>query len=189
MARCVCKGVWLRARKVTLPRGVTVVTRLDAATLRRGPRPALRFLPPPAVPWTPSRPLDARKGAPPGMGVEGSVWDQFAWLGSTELGLKLRLLGDPGRGGAAARLFLAPPYPQWASGGDFRLGHDQGRRRVLWATTGTQPDGVDVAFSLQTSPVRRLTARHMFAEAAPASHAKQWDPPNCSRAHARASAR
>ena len=105
---------------MTSPRGVAVVTRLDANSapfaaglgLRGGTRPRRH-----TWTWNPSRPLDARKRAPPGMGVEGSVWDQFAWLGSTELGLKLRLLGDQGAGGPQLDWKLAPPYPAgWASG-------------------------------------------------------------------------
>ena len=54
---------------------------------------------------------------------------------------------------------------------------------VLRATPGNQPDGVDVAFSLHRSPVRRLTARHMFAEELRRFHAKQWDPPDLSLIH------
>ena len=172
---------------LTAPRGVTVVTRVDAKAapfaaglgLRGGTRPQRH-----RWTWNPSRPLDARKGAPPGMGVEGSVWDQFAWLGSTELGLKLRLLGDQGAGGPQLDWKLAPPYPRYWASGDVGWDTTKDGVVVLRATTGTQPDGVDVAFSLQTSPVRRLTARHMFAEEMRRFHAKQWDPPNCSKLHA-----
>jgi hypothetical protein len=96
--------------------------------------------------WRASRPLDAAKGSPPGMGARGSCWDHYAWLGGVDLGAKLRLSGDRARtsddddellfddrDGAQFNWKLAPDeFPKGWSNGGIKLEEDA----TLTAFTG-----------------------------------------------------
>ncbi|KAK7253544.1 hypothetical protein SO694_000011134 [Aureococcus anophagefferens] len=148
--------------------------------------------------WAPSRPLDARKGSPPGMGAEGSVWDQFAWLGTVDLGAKLRLLsardrsaGDDGDG-PQLDWKLSPPYPAgWRHGGMGWTTDDgvvtlrasggpaaKHKRRGVFGRKGAA-SATRLDFSFAVTPARALTPAAIFAPEMRRFHAKQWDPPDC----------
>ncbi|KAH8052400.1 hypothetical protein JL721_10874 [Aureococcus anophagefferens] len=148
--------------------------------------------------WAPSRPLDARKGSPPGMGAEGSVWDQFAWLGTVDLGAKLRLLsardrsaGDDGDG-PQLDWKLSPPYPAgWRHGGMGWTTDDgvvtlrasggpaaKHKRRGVFGRKGAA-SATRLDFSFAVTPARALTPAAIFALEMRRFHAKQWDPPDC----------
>ncbi|KAH8067859.1 hypothetical protein JL720_12359 [Aureococcus anophagefferens] len=137
-------------------------------------------------------------GSPPGMGAEGSVWDQFAWLGTVDLGAKLRLLsardrsaGDDGDG-PQLDWKLSPPYPAgWRHGGMGWTTDDgvvtlrasggpaaKHKRRGVFGRKGAA-SATRLDFSFAVTPARALTPAAIFAPEMRRFHAKQWDPPDC----------
>ena len=146
---------------VTLPLRAGEVPYAAGAWLRSGLRPQKEYV----WKWSPSFPRGG--GHAPGMGESGGVWDNFAWLGSVEAGVQLRLKPASDSENMLAWKLMRPYPAGWHNDGrgGLRIAAPSDRGVVrLTAFTGARTVSVplELRFSFMLTPVKPLSPAALF---------------------------
>lgn len=165
---------------VTLPLRAGEVPYAAGAWLRSGLRPQKEYV----WKWSPSFPRGG--GHAPGMGESGGVWDNFAWLGSVEAGVQLRLKPASDSENMLAWKLMRPYPAGWHNDGrgGLRIAAPSDRGVVrLTAFTGARTVSVplELRFSFMLTPVKPLSPAALFGPEMRRWHVRAWDPPTAAK--------